>query len=205
MAGEPWRAVRSSSSIRTARDATRVIRRLAPNVTVEVTTTTARTAPTIAERTGTALGPAPDSSAKRIARHSRRRKPAFGGCAAQLASRGRGPGPVGGRVDGVHCGRRSTTATALKTTTKATKPSPRTVQSNAILGCSTRRTGPSGASGDSPTADEACQERADARSRRTTPSRPSPTVVAGLAPSARNTARSFAPRRSCAADQLTRR
>ena len=112
----------------------------------------------IAERTGTAFGPAPGSSAKRMPVTAGAGRPAF---AAARAAATAGAGSLRCRRD-ARCGAwryAIATATALEHDDEAARPRPSTVQSNAMLECSTRRTGPSGASGESADRHDAGQQR----------------------------------------------
>jgi hypothetical protein len=158
------------------------------------TTTTAITAPSSAERTGAASRPEPEPRAERMPATAVGGRPQAAAARATLELRSTSPPARPAR-----CGAtRYATATAdpLRTTTKRTNPAPKTVQSNATPRSGyTDRTGPIGASGDSPTA-TATASSDPVTTAPATPISPSQTAMAGPAPSARKTAPSSALRRT---------
>ena len=120
-------------------------------MTVATTTTMARAAPRIAERTGTALV-APGIEREPHAGDARHRTGRSGRAAASRRATAWRGGPTS-RAGAGPAGRRCTTAERNSTTMRPATPMPSTVQSNAMPRDGyTRRTGPNGDNGDRATA-----------------------------------------------------
>ena len=149
-------------------------------MSVPTKTTTASTAPTMAERTGTALRPRPGSSAERMPVIVGTGSP---GLAAVCASRELRPGVADLRA--ARCGACQyawADATTSKLTNSTRRPPASTVQSNAVPGDgSTRRTGPIGVKLDRPTATTTARNEPTTTAP-ATPKRPSMIVIVVLHP-----------------------